>query len=208
MGPMFRYERPQKGRYRQFHQLDVEALGFPGPDVDAELILMTARLWRRLGPARPAAEPQFARHAGIARRVSRASSSTISSAHAGVARRGQPAPARRQSAAHPRQQESGDGRRHRGRAVDHRPPRPGIGGAFRDAVRAPDARRASISSSIHGWCAGSTTIRAPCSSGSRPTSARRTPCARAAVTTVSSRNSAASRRRPSAGRWARSASSN
>jgi histidyl-tRNA synthetase len=49
MGPMFRYERPQKGRYRQFHQIDVEALGFPGPDVDAELILMTARLWRRLG---------------------------------------------------------------------------------------------------------------------------------------------------------------
>jgi histidyl-tRNA synthetase len=48
-GPMFRYERPQKGRYRQFHQIDVEALGFPGPDVDAELILMSARLWRRLG---------------------------------------------------------------------------------------------------------------------------------------------------------------
>jgi histidyl-tRNA synthetase len=46
MGPMFRYERPQKGRYRQFHQIDVEALGFPGPDVDVELILMTARLWR------------------------------------------------------------------------------------------------------------------------------------------------------------------
>ena len=49
MGPMFRYERPQKGRYRQFHQIDVEALGFPGPDVDAELILLTARMWRRLG---------------------------------------------------------------------------------------------------------------------------------------------------------------
>src|SRR5262245_20448470 len=49
MGPMFRYERPQKGRYRQFHQLDAEALGYPGPDVDAELILLTARLWRRLG---------------------------------------------------------------------------------------------------------------------------------------------------------------
>jgi histidyl-tRNA synthetase len=49
MGPMFRYERPQKGRYRQFHQIDVEALGFPGPDVDAELILMTARMWKRLG---------------------------------------------------------------------------------------------------------------------------------------------------------------
>jgi histidyl-tRNA synthetase len=48
-GPMFRYERPQKGRYRQFHQLGAEALGFPGPDVDAELILMSARLWRALG---------------------------------------------------------------------------------------------------------------------------------------------------------------
>jgi histidyl-tRNA synthetase len=49
IGPMFRYERPQRGRYRQFHQLDVEALGFPGPDVDAELMLLSARLWRRLG---------------------------------------------------------------------------------------------------------------------------------------------------------------
>lgn len=49
MGPVFRHERPQRGRYRQFHQLDVEALGFSGPDVDAELILMTARLWKLLG---------------------------------------------------------------------------------------------------------------------------------------------------------------
>jgi histidyl-tRNA synthetase len=49
MGPMFRHERPQKGRYRQFHQLDVEALGLPGPDVDAEMILMVRSLWRELG---------------------------------------------------------------------------------------------------------------------------------------------------------------
>ncbi|MFA7438560.1 histidine--tRNA ligase [Castellaniella sp.] len=49
MGPVFRHERPQRGRYRQFHQVDVEALGFPGPDVDAELIIMLARLWRLLG---------------------------------------------------------------------------------------------------------------------------------------------------------------
>jgi histidyl-tRNA synthetase len=49
LGAMFRHERPQKGRYRQFHQLDVEALGFAGPDVDAELILMVRRLWRELG---------------------------------------------------------------------------------------------------------------------------------------------------------------
>jgi histidyl-tRNA synthetase len=50
-GPMFRHERPQKGRYRQFHQFDVEALGFAGPDVDAEQIVMLARLWRELGVA-------------------------------------------------------------------------------------------------------------------------------------------------------------
>jgi len=50
-GPMFRHERPQKGRYRQFHQFDVEALGFPGPDVDAEQMVMLARLWRELGLA-------------------------------------------------------------------------------------------------------------------------------------------------------------
>jgi histidyl-tRNA synthetase len=49
LGPMFRYEKPQKGRYRQFHQVGVEAFGFSGPDVDAELILLNARLWRELG---------------------------------------------------------------------------------------------------------------------------------------------------------------
>jgi len=49
MGPMFRHERPQKGRYRQFHQVGVEAIGMAGPDIDAELILLTARLWRALG---------------------------------------------------------------------------------------------------------------------------------------------------------------
>jgi histidyl-tRNA synthetase len=49
IGPMFRHERPQKGRYRQFHQVGAEVLGFAGPDVDAELILMTAALWRDLG---------------------------------------------------------------------------------------------------------------------------------------------------------------
>ncbi len=49
MGPMFRHERPQKGRTRQFHQLDVEALGHAGPDVDAEIILMLRAFWRELG---------------------------------------------------------------------------------------------------------------------------------------------------------------
>lgn len=48
-GPMFRHERPQRGRYRQFHQLGAEALGFAGPDVDAEIIMMCQRLWDDLG---------------------------------------------------------------------------------------------------------------------------------------------------------------
>lgn len=49
LGSMFRYERPQRGRYRQFHQMDVETFGMEGPDIDAELIFMTARIWRELG---------------------------------------------------------------------------------------------------------------------------------------------------------------
>lgn len=49
MGPMFRHERPQRGRYRQFHQIGVETFGFEGPDIDAELIVMSSRFWRDLG---------------------------------------------------------------------------------------------------------------------------------------------------------------
>jgi len=49
MGPMFRHERPQKGRYRQFHQIGIETFGIASADIDAELILMTARLWKQLG---------------------------------------------------------------------------------------------------------------------------------------------------------------
>jgi histidyl-tRNA synthetase len=52
VGPIFRHERPQKGRYRQFYQFDLEALGFAGPDVDIELIALSARLWRMLGLTR------------------------------------------------------------------------------------------------------------------------------------------------------------
>ena len=51
IGPMFRYERPQKGRYRQFHQIGAEVFGLTGPDIDAELIMMTARWWKALGIA-------------------------------------------------------------------------------------------------------------------------------------------------------------
>lgn len=51
LGPMFRYEKPQKGRLRQFHQMGVEVFGLAGPDIDAELIMLTARLWKELGIA-------------------------------------------------------------------------------------------------------------------------------------------------------------
>ena len=51
-GPMFRHERPQRGRYRQFHQIGAEAVGFPGPDIDAELILLCQRLWDDLVPSK------------------------------------------------------------------------------------------------------------------------------------------------------------
>ncbi len=51
-GPMFRHERPQKGRYRQFHQIGAEAFGIPGADIEAELIALSARLWRQLGISR------------------------------------------------------------------------------------------------------------------------------------------------------------
>jgi histidyl-tRNA synthetase len=56
MGPMFRREKPQQGRFRQFHQIGAEAFGMPGPDIDAELIVMTDRMWRELGIARPRLE--------------------------------------------------------------------------------------------------------------------------------------------------------
>ena len=56
IGPAFRHERPQRGRTRQFHQLDVEALGYPGPDIDAELILMLNRLWEQLPISKPRLE--------------------------------------------------------------------------------------------------------------------------------------------------------
>ena len=55
-GPMFRHERPQKARYRQFHQINLEAIGFAGPEVDAEVIIMSARIWDRLGLESPRLE--------------------------------------------------------------------------------------------------------------------------------------------------------
>ena len=73
MGPMFRHERPQRGRYRQFHQIGAEALGFAGPDVDAELILLASALWKALGLTRRAPRTQQPGPAGRARAAPRRS---------------------------------------------------------------------------------------------------------------------------------------
>ena len=83
-GPMFRHERPQKGRYRQFYQIDAEALGFTGPDVDAELIALGARLWRELKLTARAAGAQFARHPRGARGLPRAPGGVFSRARGGT----------------------------------------------------------------------------------------------------------------------------
>jgi histidyl-tRNA synthetase len=61
MGPMFRYDRPQAGRQRQFHQFGVEALGVPGPNIDAEIILLAVHILQKLRLKRFAAEDQFCR---------------------------------------------------------------------------------------------------------------------------------------------------
>ena len=103
---MFRHERPQQGRYRQFYQIDVEALGFAGPDIDVELIAMTARLWRTLGITRVQLKLNSLGTPESRRSIARSWSDYFTQ-HAGCARCRQPAPPRRQSAAHPRQQEPG-----------------------------------------------------------------------------------------------------
>jgi histidyl-tRNA synthetase len=102
-GPMFRHERPQAGRYRQFNQFSVEALGFAGPDIDIEIIAMTARLWRQLGIKRVQLKLNSLRLPREARGLFHPA--------CGRARRRQPAAPGRQSAAHPGQQEP----RHAGR---------------------------------------------------------------------------------------------
>ena len=107
--PMFRRERPQRGRLRQFHQFDVEAIGFAGPDIDAELIALSARVFDRLGVD------------GITLELNSLGGSRCRAAYRGppegilrgshaVSGRGQPRPAGPESAAHTRQPQPGDGR--------------------------------------------------------------------------------------------------
>ena len=183
MGPMFRYERPQKGRYRQFHQLDVEVFGMDDPAVDAEVIDLA---WSLIDGARHragGARDQLRRLRGLPAAVS-------GGAARGARRRpaeavpGLPAPREDESAAHLRLQ----GRRPTSRSS--------IGCRTRSTTsasrarrtspavqRAPGRRGASRGGSRTGWCAASTTTRARRSRSSARRSARRTRCSAAAATT-------------------------
>ncbi len=144
MGPMFRRERPQAGRYRQFHQIDAEAFGFAGPDVDAEMILLSARLLRLLGLGGVKLHRELARHAGIARGLSRKADGLFQRPRA-IARRGQQAATDGQSAADSRQQESGHAADRGGCAVAARFARCGVARTFRFAVRSIARRRHRVS---------------------------------------------------------------
>ncbi len=79
-GPMFRHEKPQKGRFRQFNQVDLEAIGFAGPDVDIEIIALTARLWKLLGLTRVKLQINSLGTSGVAQGLSRAAAGLFSRA--------------------------------------------------------------------------------------------------------------------------------
>ena len=133
-GAMFRHERPQQGRYRQFHQIDCEAFGYPGPDIDAEVIQISARLWRKLGIR----DVQlFVNSLGTpeSRKRYRALLVEYFSEPPRRARCRQPAPARVESAAHPRFQEPVDARGDRSRSAAHRPPGSRLAPPFRPVPR-------------------------------------------------------------------------
>ena len=168
LGPMFRHETPQAGRYRQFWQVDVEAVGYAGPDVDAELIACSARLWQRLGIGGLKLEINSL-GTPESRREYRARLVEYLRGARGAAGCRQPAAPERQPAAHPRQQEPGDAGDDRRRAAAHRVPGPGVARALRAAVRRCSTGSACRYRSIRAWCAASTTTPARCSSGS-PTS--------------------------------------
>ena len=181
-GPMFRYEAPQAGRYRQHSQVGAEAIGSDDPAVDAELIDLLAQLYARLGLTGvrlhltsigdPETRAEYARELRDfllrQRRVRR---------RAARADRGQPDAGVRLGRAEiaavtdaaPKMLDR----------LSRRGPR-----ALRRGAAAARRRRRSTTSSTRGWCAGSTTTRAPCSSSAPTRSARRAASAAAAATTA------------------------
>ena len=157
IGPMFRRERPQKGRYRQFHQVDVEAFGFTSPTIDAEVIELALALPRRLRRREPRAGAELRRRRRAAgrptwRRCSRRCAAVASSLCADCQRRAETNPLRVLDCKVP----AGPGD-DRGAAEDHRPPVRAVRRALRRGAPPARARSASRTASATGWCAASTT---------------------------------------------------
>lgn len=167
-GPMFRHEKPQRGRFRQFHQLDIEAFGYAGPDIDAEQILLSARLLKRVGVDRvelnlnSLGTPE-------SRRVYREKLVAYFSAYrsrldADSLRRLEGNPLRILDSKNPDLQE----------IIAGAPCSPSIWMPSRGSILTDCndilTLSASNTSSIRGWCAASTTTRIPSLSGSRPSS--------------------------------------
>ena len=163
-GPMFRYERPQKGRQRQFHQIDLEVLGAPEPGADIEVISVAADILDRLGILdRCVLKLNSLGDPREPRRLSQGAGRLLLGAHRQALRGLARAPAA-QSAAHPRQQGRGRQGDQRRRAVLRRPPEPGEPRLLRGGAGRPRGRRHRRSRSIPAWCAASTTTPTPPSS--------------------------------------------
>ena len=138
-GPMFRYDRPQAGRYRQFWQFDVEAIGDPGPAVDAEIIELGVTLLPRGRAAGRRGPAQLDRRRRLPARVHRGADRVLPRAHRRRCRRTERDRLERNAAAPARLEGPGDGRAQRRRAADHRPAVRGVRGPLRGRSGAPDA---------------------------------------------------------------------
>ncbi len=202
LGPMFRHERPQMGRQRQFHQIGVESFGLPGPDIEAEHLLLLARLWRRLGIDGLVTLEINSLGSSGARANYREALVGYLGAHA--------------------DQLDEDSRRRLGsnplRILDSKDPgtrellagaprltrssRRGIARAHAAGCARCSTPRGSPTASIRRWCAASITMARPCTNGSPTASAPRAPSARAGVTTGSWNSWAGRQCRAWVSRWA------
>ena len=204
-GPMFRHERPQAGRYRQFHQIDCEAFGYPGPDIDAEVIQVSARLWRKLGleglslSVNSLGTPESRRrYRAVLVDYFEARREALD---ADSRRRLEANPLRILDSKNPALREWSPARR--ACSTTWTTSR----AALRPLPRAAGGERHRGRRRSERWCGASTTTRAPSSNGAPRRSARRMPSVPAAVMMAWSSSWAASRRPRSAGPSASSASS-
>ena len=201
IGPMFRHERPQKGRYRQFNQLGVEVFGLQGPDIDAELIMLTARWWRALGIS----EHVSLELNSIGSLEARANYRDALVAFLEEHKEKLDEDCKRRMYSNPL------------RVLDSK--NPDVQALLNDAPALGDYRTTSLANTllvfancskqqalpiplISAWCAVWTTITVPCLSGLPPASVRRAPCVLAAVMTVWLSSLAAVPRLRLASRWA------